>query len=227
MGFIITTAKAKKERTRSRDSEELKPTACEISGIEVIPRDGRRGRIAELDASDAVAVRSSALPVSNNAQKLTIPPADPGSVQHEDPRGAGDLTGNDHVVVVDRQADVAHPAPSQTPQLPDIDPVSPINAPNTEFLPLRASSVDRPSQHVSPLESPTSAVSEENPVLRGLLANLENIERRRKQRASKLMLLQEEETAMRVQEAAILEEIRRRAGKIPAVKETPGPSPPR
>ncbi|KAK2813173.1 hypothetical protein FQN50_000851 [Emmonsiellopsis sp. PD_5] len=184
----------------------------EISGKEISRMDGSNYRGAELESSG-----SSALPTINNNSNLTRPEMSPNIVQHRNPgAGRGILSA------------IANPAPSNRHSINDTltrsqiphPPAGSVSPVRSQLSPIRPLSSLDPTSHRGSLAgtSPISATPDEE--VRGLISNLDEMERRRMDRASRLQLLQEEEAAILAEQAAILDEIRRRTVER---AESPGP----
>ncbi|KAK2786433.1 hypothetical protein FQN53_006588 [Emmonsiellopsis sp. PD_33] len=192
------------ETTTDTQSSETRGQSMtfEISGKEISRMDDSNYRGAELGS-----LGSSALPVINNDSNSTIPEMSPNIVQHRNPgTGRGILSAK-----ADPASSSCHSIGDTLtrPQIPQ-PPASSVSPIHSQLSPIRPLSSLDPRSHRGSLAETSPIVPTPDEEVRGLISNLDEMERQRTDRASRLQLLQEEEAAILAEEVTILDEIRRR-----------------
>ncbi|PGH23260.1 hypothetical protein AJ80_02676 [Polytolypa hystricis UAMH7299] len=168
------------------------------------------------------------------SSELSLPPLSPTQPQAQDPADPGDQPPFPHNTLRNSDATFSGPSPMSIPGIPPPRPpkrpmpdapISPISSHRNSLLlepGLRQDTppsnrvsmiVPHPSSPPIPNSNPTP-----DPELQDMLSALSTIEQRREARARQLRQFQEDETAFRVEETALLERIRRRVSVVPAGK---------
>ncbi|KAL2368691.1 hypothetical protein BDBG_04861 [Blastomyces gilchristii SLH14081] len=213
-------------------AHENKPLVHEISGTEI--SGGSRYRYAaELEAVEASRAGGTTLPPPNS----TMTPYIAGMDSHTNLTGRPQRVGNQAAasashtsVVINHQPNDPRtsgtPAPAAIPLAyspPTTSPVSGSSPPVSPIQPQGTSNFS--SQQMSMIEPSLNVSLEESREIQRLLASLEAVERRKRESASRAQMLEREEAAVRAEEKALLEEIRKRTGKLSHGSVSPRPGP--
>ncbi|KMW69459.1 hypothetical protein BDDG_13605 [Blastomyces dermatitidis ATCC 18188] len=213
-------------------AHENKSLVHEISGTE-ISRGSRYRYAAELEAVEASRAGGTTLPPPNS----TMTPYIAGMDSHTNLTGRPQRVGNQAAasashtsVVINHQPNDPRtsgtPAPAAIPLAyspPATSPVSSSSPPVSPIQPQGTSNFS--SQQMSMIEPSLNVSLEESREIQRLLASLEAVERRKRESASRAQMLEREEAAVRAEEKALLEEIRKRTGKLSHGSVSPSPGP--
>ncbi|PGH32602.1 hypothetical protein GX50_04576 [[Emmonsia] crescens] len=200
-------------------AQEIKPLVYEISGTEISRSDHRYDYAAELEADDTSRGRGPILPISNANTALALPHMNSDTNQDGHAQHVGELgAGAGHTASINRPPNPGSwrtPEPAAAPLLntPSTSPVTPSSPPIAPIQP--SSTVNFSPQRMSLIESSINASPEEARKIQGLLSNLEAVEQRKRESASRAQMLEKEEAAVRAEEQALLEEIRKKTGNVP------------
>nr|ABC61057.1 proline-rich antigen 7 [Coccidioides posadasii] len=210
----LTRAKVNEPEEPPATKEEDPPIIYEICGTEVSRTNSNQ--FLELEASPA-------MPRFDGDSLMTprVSRSEAGSSHwNTQPTGEIDLdrtsfAGSSRHQRIDSGSKLCAPFRASNPE--SVSPMTPSTPPPRPVRMSDPSSSRRPSL----VDPPTSPVSDQGSEIDGLLANLAAVEQRRKERASQLQMLQAEEMAIREEEAAILEQLRKRASMIPDGRGSP------
>ncbi|PGH16404.1 hypothetical protein AJ79_01735 [Helicocarpus griseus UAMH5409] len=209
--------------TQCTEDQENKPAVHEISGLEISGSDGRCGITAELDTVDTRIQGENRLPAPNNGSRLPLwqtdsVPLQNNAVQQVAELGAGAVAATEHAVTVNHgvtssSPQISEPMPESSPNRNSSSPTVPSSH---QVFPISTSATISPaSQRISFAESPVLTTTEQDSEIRGLLLDLEEVERWRGERATRLQMLVEEENAIQAEEQAILDKIRKKTKSPP------------
>ncbi|PGG97063.1 hypothetical protein GX51_07515 [Blastomyces parvus] len=213
-------------------AHENKPLVHEISGTEINSRNGGYKYAAELEAVEITRpAAGTTLPLPNS--NMTSHPPYMGSHTHTNlesraEQGGDQAAGASHTNFANPQPNpstLGTPTPETIPLACSPPPTSPLSHSSQPVSPIQAGSDTFSSQQLSLIEPSLDMSLEETRELQRLLLSLEAVERRKRESATRARMLEQEEAAVRAEEEALLEEIRRRTGNLTSGRVSPRPGP--
>ncbi|KAK2736296.1 hypothetical protein FQN55_001682 [Onygenales sp. PD_40] len=207
--------------TGSSNPPETNLMVYEISGTEICGSDNT----AELEADGNTHRDRGGPPFlrPNSTPAISISEADSGAIQNNSRQQVGELdAGAEHTVSARNQNHTGNSRiPKPTPiSPPNSNPVTPITPSTYQIPPIGLSNTNTstakpPHQPASPIKPPPNTALAQASDIQALLSNLEAVRQRKRERASRLQMLEEEESAIQAEEQALLEEVRKRTGNAP------------
>ncbi|QSS51520.1 putative proline-rich antigen [Histoplasma capsulatum var. duboisii H88] len=226
----VTPSGIEPQDNNQTEVQEIKPLAYEISGTEISRSNDRYDCVAELEAVETSRGGGPPPPPMRNSnsafspQEMSSDTNLDGRVQQVGEQGAGANHGDSDY----RPPNPDSSRPLETAAIPlpySPPPTSPVSPSSPPISPIGPSSVANFSPHqMSPIKSSNNE-SQEAWEIQGLLSNLEAVEQRKRESASKARILEQEAAAVLAEEQALLEEIRKKTGKLPHGGASPGPGP--